>query len=94
MIPFLKNDLDIIISTIIIKYMKEFSSELKRKRKRLGMSQAQLAQALNTHVQTLSRWERGTLKPRLAFAVLAFLDSLEQPKEQRFGQAGRPKGKT
>ena len=34
------------------------AAEVKRLRKRLGLSQAGLAEALGVHVMTVSRWER------------------------------------
>lgn len=40
------------------------SGEVRRLRKHLGITQAELAQELNTRQQTISEWERGAYRPR------------------------------
>lgn len=69
-----------------------FRVEIKKQRKRLGMSQSQLAGVLNVIDVTISRWETGVVVPRMPAAVLAFLKGLEPlPKEERrFNKDGRP----
>lgn len=37
--------------------------DVKKIRKQLGMTQAQMAKACNCHVMTVSGWERKTIKP-------------------------------
>lgn len=37
-------------------------AQLKRRRKALGYSQQELAEALGVHVMTLSKWERDVLE--------------------------------
>lgn len=44
------------------------AEEIKALRERLGMTQAQLADALETTVTTISRWENGARKPRGLYA--------------------------
>ena len=75
--------------------MKPFESELKRERRRVGMSQPQMARALGVHWMSISRWERGVEVPRLAAAILALARTLKPlPRgERRFGKSGRPPGK-
>lgn len=45
-------------------------AEVRSARQRLGVSQAQLAEALDVHPLTVSRWERGERNPP-AMAELA-----------------------
>ena len=72
--------------------METFAEQLKRRRRRLGMSQSQIAGALGVDVMTVSRWERGVMGPALPVAALALLHALKPlPKsERRFG-IRRPK---
>jgi len=76
----------------IVNVMKDFPKKVKQKRKKLGMSQRQLAESLNTHVQTISRWERGEHLPHAAhtIAILALIDTLKPPSEKRFNLGGGP----
>lgn len=39
--------------------MRTFADNLKRARKRLGLTQAQMARRLGTSQENVSRWERG-----------------------------------
>ena len=73
--------------------MAAFSREIKRERKRLGMSQGQLAEALGTASHTVSRWERGAAVPAWADLVLEKVRKLRPVREKRFGIGGRPKKK-
>ena len=70
-----------------------FKVDLKRRRERLGMSQAQLAEALHVTQVTVARWETGAFVPRMPEAVLALVDTLKPlPKaRRRFAKSGRPK---
>ena len=43
--------------------MKEFNERLKELRKASGLTQSDLAEKLNVHLQTVSKWERGLSKP-------------------------------
>lgn len=67
-----------------------FGKELKKRRKKLGMSQKQLADELGIYVMTISKWERGEQEPRMPKAILAFLDTLKPTKDGRFKRPGRP----
>jgi transcriptional regulator with XRE-family HTH domain len=51
--------------------------ELKRRRKRLGLSQAQLARYLDVDVMTISRWERGAQAMRMPVVLRKVLDLAE-----------------
>lgn len=46
--------------------------QFKATRKRLGFTQAELAEEWGVHVQTISKWERG-VDPISPFAAYAFL---------------------
>lgn len=39
------------------------ADQVQRERQRLGMTHAQLAQALGVHARTVERWELGEFKP-------------------------------
>jgi putative transcriptional regulator len=43
--------------------------EIKLARELLGMTQAELAKRLDTHIMTISKWERGERKPSGAAAM-------------------------
>ena len=72
--------------------MIDFPEMLKHKRKKLGMSQGQLAEAIQVHPQTISKWERGLHIPHPghASAILLLLDNLTSPLDKRFDRGGRP----
>lgn len=46
--------------------MKEFNERLKELRKASGLTQSDLAEKLNVHLQTVSKWERGMFQPDLS----------------------------
>ena len=71
--------------------MSNFAERVKRERKRLGMSQVQLAKALGVGWQTIHRWEHGH-PPQMPQAVVMLLRNLKPlPKKmQRFNKKGRP----
>lgn len=46
--------------------MKEFNERLKELRKASGLTQSDLADKLNVHLQTVSKWERGIFQPDLS----------------------------
>lgn len=70
-----------------------FHREINRERRRLGMSQSQLAEALGTAVHTVSRWERGVAVPEWADLVLEKVRSLRPLKkaDRRYGKGGAPR---
>lgn len=45
---------------------REFGKRLVKAREHVGMTQKELADALGTHRQVISRWEQGVSEPRLA----------------------------
>lgn len=45
---------------------REFGRRLMKAREHVGMTQKELADALGTHRQVISRWEQGVSEPRLA----------------------------
>lgn len=51
--------------------MEGFGERLKRFRKENNLTQTQLAEKLNVHLQTVSKWERGVSEPD--FAVIGEL---------------------
>lgn len=55
-------------------------TDRRRIRKQAGLSQAQMATALDVDPMTISRWERGVTKPRLEQAI-AYRELLEQLEE-------------
>jgi len=61
--------------------------ELKRLRKRLGLSQQQLANELGVHVMTVSRWETGAREmkkiPEPAARLAERLKTERRPKERK-----------
>ena len=75
--------------------MDTFADQIKKHRKRLGMSQSQLAEALEVHALTISAWEMGRQVPSMKAAVLMMLTQLKPlPKgKRRQGKMGRPKSK-
>lgn len=46
--------------------MSEFSERLKELRKAANITQTQLADKLNLHPQTVSKWERGLSEPDIS----------------------------
>ena len=56
------------------------SSNLKRRRDELGLTQAQLARELDVDVITISRWERG-VHPIPRYIELA-LEAIEQRRKR------------
>lgn len=83
-----------ISSQDIVTDMGTFAADLKRARRHLGMSQSQFAEALSVHANTVARWERGELSPRMRGAILALVATLKPiPKSQRRPKkGGRPRG--
>ncbi len=71
----------------------EFHEQLKYARERLGMSQEDMARALNVSFTSINRWENGRAKPikvmRLAFEAycksrgIEFDYSAEKPEDDR-----------
>ena len=67
--------------------MKEFNERLKELRKASGLTQSDLAEKLNVHLQTVSKWERGMFQPDLsqlgdiAAALSVSLEKLLQQPE-------------
>ena len=56
------------------------AAKVKRARKRAGMTQVEFALALGVHPMTVSKWERGTVKPgksALARAALIVKGGIE-----------------
>jgi len=53
--------------------------EIRRQRKRLKMSQTQLAKRLDVSKSTIVRWECGEREPPLARVLLEFLSDLKEP---------------
>lgn len=52
------------------------SRQLKSLRKRLGWSQARLAEALGVHPMTVSKWERGEQAvPKMAELAMRWLEA-------------------
>ena len=43
--------------------MDDFGSRLRTLRKEAGITQTELAEKLNVHLQTVSKWERGLSEP-------------------------------
>ncbi len=71
---------------------KSSARRIKGIRKQLGMSQAQLANALSVNKNTVSRWERGDLvPPKLAELAAKYLLVTAINKEQ--AKHGQTKGK-
>jgi len=54
-------------------------SDIKRHRRRLGLSQVELAQRLGVHPLTVSRWERGAVPMPKAAGELLKLWSQQTP---------------
>lgn len=58
--------------TRVQKMHRQFGVRLRRRRQELGLSQAELAMALETDTMNISRWERGYSGPRAeSFLALA-----------------------
>lgn len=53
-------------------------TEISNVRNRLGLSQSQLAELLGVHPLTVSKWERGVLRPSAHHEAL--LDSFEKAR--------------
>jgi DNA-binding transcriptional regulator YiaG len=67
------------IGNIAIGYMKE--SALRRRRERLGLTQAALAEAMGVTWNTIARWETGQRRiPKIATILLRYLESDRQIK--------------
>ena len=58
------------------------AEELQRRRKDLGMSQAELAAAFGVRQQTISEWETGIRRIRLAGIVALALEALQTRRER------------
>lgn len=65
--------------------------ELKTRRETLGMTQAQLAEALGVDVMTVSRWERGArpLSPLLPLALKGLESEIKKPNRKGPAAAGK-----
>jgi molybdopterin-binding protein len=63
--------------------------DIRRVRRRLGLSQRQLAELLGSHAMTVSKWERGVLKPgeRHGRLLRAFARAAERGADFRSGGA-------
>ncbi len=72
--------------------MEGFATKLKSERKRLGMSQSQLAEVLDVAPLTISRWERGDVEPHVPGAILKALSTMNAlaRDKRRFNRGGRP----
>ena len=65
-------------------YRSDFGERLKNLRKSAGITQQELADRLNVHVQTVSKWERGLFEPD--FSMLGELSAiLGVPLERLLG---------
>lgn len=54
--------------------MNNLGERLKKLRKKANITQTELADKLNVHVQTVSRWERNSSAPDMAmYGILAQL---------------------
>ena len=62
-------------------------SELAKRRRRMGLSQVELAAALGVHWNTLARWERGALTIVRPAWLKAMLDVIEREREERLSTA-------
>jgi DNA-binding transcriptional regulator YiaG len=56
--------------------------ELKIRRRALGLTQPQLAQALDVHPMTISKWERGVERPYYPAMLRLALDQLAEQQER------------
>lgn len=59
-----------------------FQKELRERRKALGLTQGELAEALNVTLLTVSRWERGDRKPH-ALMIEGIKVTLERLERER-----------
>ena len=67
-------------------------SELAKRRRRMELSQVELAAALGVHWNTLARWERGDLTIVRPAWLKAMLDVIERERKERLSTAtGREK---
>lgn len=57
--------------------------DVQRLRKRLGLTQAELAALAGVHEMTVSRWERGTVTIREHTAKLLRMLAAEQARKRR-----------
>ena len=73
--------------------MASFNVTIKAARKRLGMSQSQLAEALGVTVTTISRWERGERAPHMPGLIVKAVEALKPPADKRFGTRTKKGGK-
>jgi transcriptional regulator with XRE-family HTH domain len=55
-------------------------SELRQRRERLDLSQAQLARALDTSPNTVARWERGEMQIRMPGVLRFILTEMERDR--------------
>ena len=68
--------------------MESLGDLVRAARERLGMDQAELGRRLKVGQQTVSRWERGTSRPRLAM-LPDLAEALEVPLDDLRAAAGR-----
>lgn len=57
--------------------------ELRRRRDRLGLTQAQLAARLDATPNTVARWERGELTMAKGAMIALALDAVEREREEQ-----------
>ncbi len=62
-------------------------TEIVSRRRRMGLSQTELAAALGVHWNTLARWERGELAVARPVWLKAMLDVIEREREARLSTA-------
>ena len=69
--------------------MQDMENDVTKTREELGMTRRELADALATHVSTLSRWETGkTTIPARARVSLDLLKASVKPTKRSSAQSG------
>ena len=63
------------------------AEELTRRRQQLGLNKSELARALDVSVQTIRRWEAGTLAIQHGVILGLALDMLEHDQGERNGKS-------